>query len=92
MINIDKSKRTILNPEYDRRNRVDDYKKYPFVGRITGIGSGTGFVVGRDYIVTNKHVANNSKKQKLAIPVRSGLLKQEILTRSILLEGFISRI
>ncbi|EME8272232.1 trypsin-like peptidase domain-containing protein [Enterococcus faecium] len=54
--------RGIITPGNDRRTRVEDFHKYPFVGRITGIGSGTGFVVGEDYIVTNRHVAKHAVK------------------------------
>lgn len=56
------SMRGIITPVNDRRTRVEDFNKYPFVGRIKGIGSGTGFVVGEDYIVTNRHVAKKAIK------------------------------
>lgn len=62
LANDAKSTRKIINPEHDRRTRVEDFQKYPFVGRITGIGSATGFVVGKDYIITNRHVAKNAVK------------------------------
>lgn len=52
-----RSIRGIISLGNDRCTRVKDFHKYSFVRRITGIGSSIGIVVGKDYRVTNRHVA-----------------------------------